>query len=87
MMDLSFLPTVAILVTPILLLVMLLPTVLELKKPRDAGPRLIMDDSSLEAIQVLRVPFILDLEENQGFDFGFHMPTGLVFGFLGNLDA
>jgi hypothetical protein len=87
MMDLSFISTVAILGTPILLLVMLLPAVLELKKPRDAGPRLIMDDSSLEAIQVLQVPLIWDIEENHGFDFGFHMPTGLVFGFLGNLDA
>jgi hypothetical protein len=86
-MDLSFISTVAILGTPILLLVMLLPAVLELKKPRDAGPRLIMDDSSLKSIQVLQVPLIWDIEENQGFDFVFHKPTGLVFGFLANLDA
>jgi hypothetical protein len=34
------------------ILIMLLPAILELKKPRDAGPRRIMDDSAMSQIGI-----------------------------------
>jgi hypothetical protein len=53
--------------TPILILIMLLPALLELKKPKDAGPRLIMDNISEVQFQ-MRAVFIASMEEEQKFD-------------------
>jgi hypothetical protein len=53
--------------TPILILIMLLPVLLELKKPKDAGPRLIMDNISEVQIQ-MRAVSIASMEEEQKFD-------------------
>ncbi|MGQ9531076.1 MAG: hypothetical protein ACUVQX_02325 [Candidatus Bathycorpusculaceae bacterium] len=64
-------PTTLILLTigvSTLIFIMLLPSILELKKPRDAGPRIIIDYAY--DIQTLwkNVMPILDVEEEQGFD-------------------
>jgi hypothetical protein len=53
--------------TPILILIMFLPVLLELKKPRDAGPRLIMENISEVQIQ-MRAVSIVSMEEEQKFD-------------------
>ncbi len=70
-MTLDFSPiTLIILCTPALLFFMLLPTLLEIKKPKDAGPRLIMPEA-LELPQTLPTQAfaIIDLEECQELDF------------------
>jgi hypothetical protein len=53
--------------TPILILIMFLPVLLELKKPKDAGPRRIMDNISEVRIQ-MRAVSIASMEEEQKFD-------------------
>ncbi len=49
----------------VLFLLMLLPSFLELKKPKDAGPRMIMDDAAGLTAQTMRfeINFISSLEE------------------------
>ncbi len=85
--DTSIATALVVLITPVLLLIMLLPTILELKKPRDAGPRLIMGTFSGAIMQVSPILSIVNIEENQGFDVKLSRPVGSVFGFLPNLDT
>ena len=65
--DLSPVFSMLVLGTPVLLLVMFLPTLLELWKPRDAGPRLMMDIANRVSVQVLPIAHLENIEENQGF--------------------
>lgn len=61
--------TVVMLGAPFLLIIMLLPTLLELKKPKDAGPRLIMPNASLPiSPQEIKVNRIVNIEEKCQFD-------------------
>jgi hypothetical protein len=85
--DVSSASALVVLVTPILLLLMLLPTILELKKPSDAGPRLIMGNFSGVITQTALILSIANIEENQEFGVNLARPIGSVFGFLSNLDA
>ncbi|MGQ9507578.1 MAG: hypothetical protein ACUVTB_06980 [Candidatus Bathycorpusculaceae bacterium] len=61
-------PTTLILLTmgiSTLILIMLLPSLLELKKPKDAGPRIIIDRvSDMQTLWKEAMP-ILDLEEER----------------------
>ena len=54
--------------TPILIFIMLLPVFMELKKPKDAGPRMIMDNVSEVPLRRIRVVPIVNIEEIQNFD-------------------
>jgi hypothetical protein len=62
------LPTLPVVIlvfgTPLLLFFMLLPSFLELKKPKDAGPRLIMPDAS-KVVALLNTGHVtlFDIEE------------------------
>jgi hypothetical protein len=47
--------------------IMLLPALLELKRPRDAGPRMIADDVHLTLPKIGAMP-IVNVEEEQRFD-------------------
>ena len=47
--------------------IMLLPALLELKRPKDAGPRMIVDDANFTQPKIRNMP-IVDVEEEQGFD-------------------
>ena len=59
----SSLLAAAVLVTPALLCIMFLPTLLELKKPRDSGPRLILPHPiALTLDQSIEVMLLPDLE-------------------------
>lgn len=49
------------------ILIMFLPALLELKKPRDAGPRLIMDDVSAKQLQQEMKP-LLRIEDEISVD-------------------
>jgi len=53
---------------PILVLIMLLPALLELKKPKDGGPRLILDNISEVQIQIMRMIPIASIEDEQKFE-------------------
>jgi hypothetical protein len=47
--------------------IMLLPAILELKRPKDAGPRMITDDAHFTHPKIRNMP-IANVEEEQGFD-------------------
>jgi hypothetical protein len=49
------------------ILIMLLPAILELKRPRDAGPRMIADDVHFTQPKIRSMP-IVNVEEEQRFD-------------------
>lgn len=85
--DLSAVSAILLLGTPILLLVMLLPSVIELKRPRDAGPRLITDTISALAFQMMRVTPLVNIEEDQAFDARLVQPISSILSFLPKLDA
>lgn len=69
-LELSLMLTLTVLGAPSLLLVMLLPTILELRKPKDAGPRLIMPDFFEFARSVsANIYFLEDIEERNELDF------------------
>ncbi|MCW4011180.1 MAG: hypothetical protein NWF05_11295 [Candidatus Bathyarchaeota archaeon] len=59
----------SMLVTPTLLLVMLLPAYMELKKPKDAGPRRIMPSvSPATSAATVKVCYLLDIDEHHKMD-------------------
>jgi len=67
-------------------LMMFLPSLLELKKPRDAGPRLIGDYKFLANFQLKEMP-IGNLEEKYSFDQTIIMRIVDVVNVLPNLEA
>lgn len=53
----------------IFIFIMLLPALLELKKPKDAGPRMMLNDVSvLQQLQIVQKISIANMEEDLGFD-------------------
>jgi len=66
--NLNLIIAILILGIPILILIMLLPPLLELKKPKDGGPRMIMDNISEVQIQIMRMIPIASIEDEQKFD-------------------
>ena len=69
-MDPNLTPTIIMLILGVstFILTMLLPALLELKRPRDAGPRAIMDNVSAIQSQMGETILIANVEEEQGFD-------------------
>jgi hypothetical protein len=47
--------------------IMLLPAILELKRPKDGGPRIIADDAHFTQLKIINMP-IVNVEEEQRFD-------------------
>ena len=79
--------TIALLLlgTPLLLLIMLLPALVELKKPRDRGPRMIMDTIPEMQIFVVSLP-IANIEEDQRFDFALLRSLARIIEVLPSLE-
>jgi hypothetical protein len=67
MIQISYTLATLIAITTITFLLMFLPAVIELKKPKDAGPRLINDNIAKIRISTLKIP-ITNIEEEQKFD-------------------
>ena len=60
--------TVLTLTAPLLIIIVFLPALVELKKPKDNGPRMIMENASeLEAVMITIIP-LANIEENHKFD-------------------
>jgi len=79
--------TILVLGTPILILIMLLPALLELKKPKDAGPRMIMDNVSEVPVQIMRVLPIINIENEQKFDSTLIQTIAKIIEVLPSLDV
>ncbi len=81
-----FFATIA-LVAPISVLVMFLPTLIELKKPKDAGPRLISSGFSSDLPESsMPVGSLIDIERNQDRDAKLSALFQNTLGFIANLD-
>ncbi len=75
------------LAAPVLLLVMLLPAFLELKKPRDAGPRRIMPGFSQTFQSSPNKVSLLDLEEPCELDSTLKQSVNSALGNLPSLEV
>ena len=65
---------------------MLLPSLIELKKPKDAGPKMIVEhtfDIQSRTQDIL----MIDMEEEQGFDQIFIKKVVDIISFLPNIEA
>ena len=85
--NLTSIITMLILGTPILILIMLLPVLVELKKPKDAGPRMIMDNVSEVPISFMRVIPLANIEEEQKFDSTLIQTLAKIIGALPSLEV
>jgi hypothetical protein len=72
---------------PVLILFMLLPAILELKKPKDNGPRMIMDNISEVQIHIMRMTPIVNIESEQKVDSSVIQPLAKIISVLPNLEA
>ena len=70
-----------------LIFMMLLPALLEVKKPRDAGPRTIMGNIPITQSGIKEPTLIVDVEEEYEFDRTFAKEIADVIAVLPNLEA
>jgi hypothetical protein len=85
--NLASIITILILGTLTLILIMFLPAILELKKPKDGGPRLIMDNISEVQIQIMRMIPIASIEDEQKFDSALIRPLAKIIEVLPSLEV
>lgn len=85
--NLSSIIAILALGVPILILFMLLPVILELKKPKDKNPHMIMDNISEVQIQIMRNAPIANIESEQKFDSAVIQPLGKIISVLPNLEV
>jgi hypothetical protein len=79
--------TILVLGTPILILIMLLPALLELRKPKDAGPRMIMGNIPEVSVQIVRTLPIINIENEQKFDSTLIQTIAKIIEVLPSLDV
>jgi hypothetical protein len=78
---------ILIVATPILLLIMFLPTILELKKPKDEGPRMIMGSIPEVKTRTVHVIHIANIEKEQKFDISLIQTMAKIIEVLTNLEV
>jgi len=86
-LDLLSASALLVLVAPVFLLFMLLPTLLEVKKPKDAGPRVMMGDISETTLFVWFAPHLVNMEVDEKFDFRLGPGLRKMLAVLPNMDA
>lgn len=69
------------------ILIMLLPALWELKRPKDAGPRVIMDNILLVRPQTRKATLTVNLEAEQKFDQTLAKKIADVISVLPNLES
>jgi hypothetical protein len=80
--DLTSITAILTLGIPVLILIMLLPAILELKKPKD-----IMDNISEVQIQIMRMSPVANIENEQRFDKSIIAPLAKIIEVLPNLEV
>jgi hypothetical protein len=68
------------------IVLMFLPAIIELKKPRDAGPRLITDYFAQMGLSALRIPLI-NIEDGGKLDSQLTVKIASFLYFIPNLEA
>jgi len=76
-----------IVTTPLLIFITFLPAFLELKKPRDGGPRMIMENVPEVKTYTTRSIQMEDIEEEQKFDVSLLQTIAKIIEVLPNLDV
>ena len=79
--------TILILGTPILILIMFLPAILELRKPKDGGPRMIMGGIPGALSQVTTAFPIMNIEEEQMIGSSLLRPLAKIIEVLPSLEV
>lgn len=72
---------------PILIFIMFLPAILEIKKPKDGGPRMIMDNIPQVKMPMTHAIRIADIEEKQKFDISLIQKIAKFIQVLPNLEV
>jgi hypothetical protein len=85
--NLTSIIAILILGTTTAITIMFLPAILELRKPKDGGPRLIMDSLSGVQMQILGIIPIASLEEEQKFDVSFIRGLAKIIEVLPSLEV
>ena len=67
-------------------LLMFLPAIIELKKPKDAGPRIITENFTKIGISTLKIP-IINIEDDWKLDIQLTMKIASFLCFIPNLEA
>ena len=78
---------ILIVATPILILIMFLPAFLELKKPKDGGPRMIMGSIPEVNTRTVHVIHIANIEKEQKFDVSLIQTMAKIIEILPNLEV
>jgi uncharacterized membrane protein len=73
--------------TPALLIIMFLPAFLELKKPKDEGPRMIMGNIPELKVYITRFIPITNMEEEQKFDSSLIQTMAKIIAVLPSLEV
>jgi hypothetical protein len=80
-------PTAIILIlAPVLILILFLPAIIELKKPKDQGPRMIMEVPKMTLSLVHVIP-IANMEREQKFDSSLIQTMAKITAFLPSLEV
>ena len=66
--NLTSMITILIVATPVLILILFLPAIIELKKPKDRGPRMIMERIPEVTLSSIHFIPISNMEYEQKFD-------------------
>ena len=77
---------VAFPLTAIVFILMFLPALIEVKRPQDAGPRLIANSFTQLRLQTLRT-VLSDIEEELNFDSQLTSKIAIFLAFIPNLEA
>ena len=83
--SLNLLITALIAITTVILL-MFLPAIIELKKPKDAGPRLITENFAKIGLSTLKIP-IINIEDDWKLDIQSTMKIANFLHVIPNLEA
>ena len=74
-------------VTPVLILIMFLPAFIELKKPKDRGPRMIMEGLPEVNMHMVHFISIANMEDEQKFDSSLIQTMAKVISVLPSLEV
>jgi hypothetical protein len=74
-------------VTPVLILIMFLPAFIELKKPKDRGPRMIMEGLPEVNMHIVHFISIANMEDEQKFDSSLIQTMAKVISVLPSLEV
>ena len=85
--NLTSIVALLIVTAPLLIFITFLPAFLELKKPKDAGPRMIMETIPEVKTRTVHVIQIANIEKEQKFDVSLIQTMAKIIEVLPNLEV